>query len=31
MFTGIVQAVGRISSVAKQGDGVRLAVDLRHA
>jgi riboflavin synthase len=26
MFTGIVQAVGRISNVAKQGDGVRLAV-----
>ena len=28
MFTGIVQAVGRIAKVAKQGDGLRLAVDL---
>jgi riboflavin synthase len=28
MFTGIVQAVGRIANVAKAGDGVRLAVDL---
>jgi len=27
MFTGIVQAVGRIANVAKQGDGLRLAVD----
>ena len=26
MFTGIVQSVGRIASVAQQGDGVRLAV-----
>jgi len=32
MFTGIVQAVGRIANVAKQGDGLRLAVDagVRH-
>ena len=28
MFTGIVQAVGRIAHVAKAADGVRLAVDL---
>ena len=28
MFTGIVQCVGRISRVAKVGDGLRLAVDL---
>ena len=28
MFTGIVQAVGRIAHVAKEGDGLRLAVDL---
>jgi len=28
MFTGIVQAVGRIANVSKQGDGLRLAVDL---
>ena len=27
MFTGIVQAVGRIANVAKQGDGLRIAVD----
>ena len=27
MFTGIVQAVGRIASVATQGDGLRIAVD----
>jgi riboflavin synthase len=27
MFTGIVQAVGRIADVAKQGDGVRIAID----
>jgi riboflavin synthase len=27
MFTGIVQAVGRIANVAKQGDGLRVAVD----
>jgi len=27
MFTGIVQAVGRISNVSKQGDGLRIAVD----
>ena len=27
MFTGIVQAVGRIASVAAQGDGLRIAVD----
>lgn len=27
MFTGIVQMVGRIASVAPQGDGVRIAVD----
>jgi riboflavin synthase len=27
MFTGIVQSVGRIANVAKQGDGLRLAVD----
>jgi riboflavin synthase len=26
MFTGIVQSVGRIASVSKKGDGVRLAV-----
>jgi len=26
MFTGIVQSVGRIASVAKHGDGVRLAI-----
>lgn len=28
MFTGIVQAVGRIANVVKEGDGLRLAVDL---
>jgi riboflavin synthase len=28
MFTGIVQAMGRISNVSKQGDGLRLVVDL---
>jgi len=28
MFTGIVQAVGRIAHVAKGSDGLRLAVDL---
>jgi riboflavin synthase len=28
MFTGIVRAVGRIDNVSKQGDGLRLAVDL---
>jgi riboflavin synthase len=28
MFTGIVQAVGRISSAAPAGDGLRLAVDV---
>ncbi len=28
MFTGIVQSVGRITHVAKEGDGLRLAVDL---
>ena len=28
MFTGIVQAVGRIAHVAKEGNGLRLAVDL---
>jgi riboflavin synthase len=28
MFTGIVQAVGRIAHVAKAGDGLRLTVDL---
>ena len=28
MFTGIVQAVGRIANVSKQGDGLRMAVDL---
>jgi len=27
MFTGIVQAVGRIASVATQGDGLRIAID----
>ena len=27
MFTGIVQAVGRIASVATQGNGLRIAVD----
>ena len=27
MFTGIVQAVGRISKVSKQGDGLHIAVD----
>ena len=27
MFTGIVQAVGRIASVATQSDGLRIAVD----
>lgn len=27
MFTGIVQAVGRIASVAPHGDGVRIAVE----
>ena len=27
MFTGIVQAVGRIANVAKHGDGLRIAVD----
>ena len=27
MFTGIVQAVGRIAAVERQGDGMRLAVD----
>ena len=26
MFTGIVQSIGRIASVARQGDGVRLAI-----
>ena len=28
MFTGIVQAVGRIANVAKQGDVLRIAVDV---
>ena len=28
MFTGIVQAMGRIAHVAKEGDGLRLVVDL---
>ena len=28
MFTGIVQAMGRIAHVAKEGDGFRLVVDL---
>jgi riboflavin synthase len=28
MFTGIVQSVGRIAHVAREGDGLRLAVDL---
>ncbi len=28
MFTGIVQSVGRIAHVAKENDGLRLAVDL---
>jgi riboflavin synthase len=28
MFTGIVQAKGRISNVSKHGDGLRLVVDL---
>ena len=27
MFTGIVQAIGRISNVSKQGDGLHIAVD----
>ena len=27
MFTGIVQAVGRIASAVPRGDGLRLAVD----
>ena len=27
MFTGIVQAVGRITGVSPRGDGVRLAID----
>jgi riboflavin synthase len=27
MFTGIVQAVGRIANVARHGDGLRIAVD----
>ena len=28
MFTGIVQAMGRIATVSRQGEGVRLAVDV---
>ena len=28
MFTGIVQAVGRIAATAPRGDGLRLAVDI---
>ena len=27
MFTGIVQAMSRIATVSRQGQGVRLAVD----
>jgi riboflavin synthase len=27
MFSGVVQGIGRLSSVASQGDGVRIAVD----
>ena len=28
MFTGIVQAVGRIAAVEPRGDGLRIAVDI---
>jgi len=28
MFSGIVQSVGRVSSVTSRGDGVRIAVDV---